>query len=99
MKSLAQQFADVYEKMGVQNVSPDSLLPWLQCVRDQNCPSFDRDSQIRLGAVTMEQVMEVHKTLFDTRSGNLVVQLLTKMLVCCILKMQLHIEHDCCPHA
>ena len=78
MKSLAQQFADVYEKMGVQNVSPDSLLPWLQCVRDQSCPSFDRDSQIRLGAVTMEQVMEVHKTLFDTRSGNLVVTVIDK---------------------
>lgn len=78
MQSLAQQFADVYEKMGVQNVSPDALLPWLQCVRDQSCPSFDRESQIKPGAVTMEQVMEVHKVLFDARSGNLVVTVIDK---------------------
>jgi hypothetical protein len=34
------------------------------CEVGQSCPSFYRESQIRPGAVTMEQVMEVHKALF-----------------------------------
>jgi hypothetical protein len=76
LSQLAKQFVGVYKQMGVPNVDPKVLLPWLRKLRKQQLSHLS--DQTRPTAVTMQRVMTVADLLFKPVSGCLVVTVIDK---------------------